>query len=84
MVEVVDSEEELVARRQQGEGDHDVVLLPSGARQKVVRGPLSGAESTVRYCDQHLIIINYFLTGLASSDSELQTMRPLMSQTMVK
>ena len=51
MVEVVDSEEELVARRAQGEGDNDVVLLPSGARQKVVRGPLSGAESTVRYCE---------------------------------
>ena len=48
MVEVVDSEDELVARHQ-GEVDHDVVLLPSGARQKVVRGPLSGAESTVRY-----------------------------------
>lgn len=47
MVEVVDSEDEMVGR-QRGEEEHDVVQLPSGARQKVVRGPLSGAESTVR------------------------------------
>ena len=47
MVDVVDSEDEMVAR-QHGEEDHDVVQLPSGARQKVVRGPLSGAESAVR------------------------------------
>ena len=47
MVEVVDSEDEMVGR-QQGEEEHDVVQLPSGARQKVVRGPLSGAETTVR------------------------------------
>ena len=47
MVDVVDSEDEMMAR-QHGEEDHDVVQLPSGARQKVVRGPLSGAESAVR------------------------------------
>ena len=53
MVEVVDSEDEMVGR-QRGEEEHDVVQLPSGARQKVVRGPLSGAESTVRYGDREV------------------------------
>ena len=54
MVDVLHSEDEMMTRRPGGEEDeedHDVVQLPSGARQKVARGRLAGAESTVRYRD---------------------------------
>ena len=48
MVEVLHSEDEMMSDRH-GEEDHDVVQLPSGARQKVARGRLAGGgESTVR------------------------------------
>ena len=54
MVEILHSEDEIMTRRPGGEEeeeDHDVVQLPSGARQKVARPRLAGAESTVRYRD---------------------------------
>ena len=50
MVEILHSEDEMMARRpgEEEEEDHLVVQLPSGARQKVARGRLAGAETTVR------------------------------------